>query len=127
MKKLLILFSFFVLAAQIPKPIPGGYDLPNGWRITPAGRHVTTSDYILNLTSTPDGRNLIALHCGYNPHGLLVIDPKTVEITGRTPLKSAWYGMAWNPDGKTLYVSGGNGESRSNPTAAPIYALSYEN
>ena len=50
---------------------------------------MSTSDYILNLSNAPDGRNLIALHSGYNPHRLLVIDPKNVEITQKTPLKSS--------------------------------------
>ena len=79
----------------------------------------------MNVTNTPDGKNVIALHSGYNPHGLVTLDPRNVEITQKIGLKSAWYGMAWAPDGKTLYVSGGNGESRRDPTAAPIYAFSY--
>ncbi len=29
---------------ETPKHIPGGFDLPNGWRITPAGRTVDTLD-----------------------------------------------------------------------------------
>lgn len=127
MRCLLTLAFSGLLAAQAPGPRPNGYDLPNGWRITPAGRHVATADYILNLVNTPDGRSLIALHSGYNPHGLLVIDPKNVEVTEKVGLKSSWFGLAWSPDGKTLYVSGGNAESRRDPTAAPIYAFSYEN
>ena len=115
------------LLAQTPKPITGGYDLPNGWRITPAGRHVSTSDYVLNVTNTPDGRNIIALHSGYNPHGLVVLDTRNVEITQKVGLKSSWFGLAWSPDGGTLYVSGGNAESRRDPTAAPIYAFAFQN
>ncbi|HUQ92399.1 MAG TPA: hypothetical protein VM120_12020 [Bryobacteraceae bacterium] len=127
MRYILVLITAALLCAQLPKPLANGYDLPNGWRISPAGRNVATSDYVLNMVNTPDGRNVIALHSGYNPHGLVVVDPKNVEITAKVPLKSAWFGLAWAPDGKTLYVSGGNGESRRDPTAAPIYALPYEN
>lgn len=125
-RTLLLAFALS-LSAQTPKPIAGGYDLPNGWRITPAGKHVVTNDYVLNLTQAPDGRNTIAVHSGFSPHGLVVVDTRNVEITQRVGLKSAWLGMAWGPDGKTLYVSGGNAQSRTNPTVAPVYAFGYEN
>ncbi|MBI2687259.1 MAG: beta-propeller fold lactonase family protein [Acidobacteria bacterium] len=129
MKLITVLFAACLLPAQqAPRVLPGnGYALPNGWRITPAGKHVVTSDYVLNLTTAPGDQQIVALHSGYNPHGVLVIDPKNVEITQRTPLKSSWFGMAWAPGGKTLYISGGNAESRQNPTAAPVYGFAYAN
>ncbi|MDX1982768.1 MAG: alkaline phosphatase family protein [Bryobacteraceae bacterium] len=128
MRKLIpLLFSIMPLMAQLPKAISGGYDLPNGWRITPAGKHVVTNDYVLNLTPTPDGRNTIAVHSGFSPHGLVVVDTRNVEITQRVGLKSAWLGLAWAPGGKVLYVSGGNAQSRRDPTVAPVYAFGYEN
>jgi YVTN family beta-propeller protein len=113
------------LGGEWPKALEGGYALPNGWRVTPAGRHAVLPDYVLNLAPSPDGTSLIALHCGHSPHGLAVLDPATMEIRQQVPLKSAWLGLAWAPDGRTLYVSGGNAESRANPTAAPIYAFGF--
>ena len=113
------------LAAQLPHKTDHGFLLPNGWQITPTGRHVTLPDYVLNVSPTPDGKRLIALHCGHSPHGLAVIDPVTMAITQEIPLKSAWLGLTWSPDGKRLYVSGGNAESRVKPTAAPIYVFTY--
>ena len=65
---------------------------------------------------TPSTRAILPVHFAGRPcdmdaimaiahkHGLMVIDPKNVEITQKTPLKSAWFGLAWAPDGKTLYV-----------------------
>jgi YVTN family beta-propeller protein len=115
------------LAAQTPQSIPGGYALPNGWRLTPAGKSLETSDMVLNATPAPDGESVIAMHAGYNPHGLVVIDTKTEQIVQRIPLKSAWFGLAWSPDGKRLFVSGGNANGNRNRTRAPIYAFDYSN
>lgn len=111
---------------SVPHPIPGGFELPNGWRLTPVGRHAVTNDYVLNVSTAPDGKNVVALHSGFQKHGLVMIDPLTAEITQKIPLKSAWLGLAWSPDGKKLFVSGGNANSRVQPTAAPIYIFSYE-
>jgi YVTN family beta-propeller protein len=108
-----------------PGATPEGTLLPNGWRLTPAGDHLPTSDYLLNLVSTPDGKRIIGVHGGFNPHGLVVIDPVRWEVLQRVPLKSAWLGLAWSPDGSRLFVSGGNATSRTNATAAPILGFDY--
>ena len=126
MRLLFALALAVTLSAQIPAPAPGGaYDLPNGWRLTPAGKQIRTEDMVLGLSQSPDGKALIALHSGFNPHGLVVMDTKTEEPTQRVTLKSAFLGLAWSPDGKRLFASGGNGESRRNPTTAPIYVFDY--
>ena len=94
---------------QLPNYIAGGFDLPNGWRITPAGKAIATiEDLVLNLVVSPDGRIVIASHSGYLPHGIDVFDVKTQKQTQHIELKTTWLGMTWSPDGHTLYVSGGN-------------------
>lgn len=126
---LLVALSCLAQNNRLPHATPGGFDLPNGWRITPAGKSIVqTEDMVLNLTVAPDGRAVIATHSGYNPHGLVVIDAKTHQATQRIGLKSTWLGLAWSPDGKTLYVSGGNANgNKVKPTLAPIYEFSYIN
>ena len=111
--------------AQWPGPTNGATLLPSGWTLTPAGRHGVTSDYLLNVVEAPDGQAVVGLHCGFNPHGLVVLTPGTWEITQRVPLRSAWFGLAWNPQGSRLYVSGGNASGGSKPEAAPVYAFDY--
>ncbi len=116
-------------AKALPGPVPGGgFDLPNGWRITPAGKRIAdTNDLILKMVPSPDGRVIVAGHGGYLPHGLSVIDAKTHKLIQEIPLKTAWLGLSWSPDGHTLYVSGGNanGEKKIEASTAPIYALAY--
>jgi YVTN family beta-propeller protein len=130
-----IFLAFIVLAAvcrpataQLPHAVPGGFDLANGWRITPLGKAIGTEDMVLKLVTAPDGRVVIASHAGYNPHGIVVLDTRTQEPIQRTGLKSTWMGMAWSRDGDVLYVSGGNANSSEGagaPTRAPIYEFSY--
>ena len=108
-----------------PQAVAGGFDLPNGWRITPTGQAIgTTGDLVLKLVAAPDGKALIANHSGYLPHGLTVIDPVTRKVVQEVKLRSSWMGMAWSSDGKTLYVSGGNADGII-PAKAPIYAFGY--
>ncbi|MEZ5355575.1 MAG: bifunctional YncE family protein/alkaline phosphatase family protein [Bryobacteraceae bacterium] len=126
-----VLAFFLVLAAvssgQKPQPVDGGYFLPNGWRITPAGKPIPTEDMVLNLVVSPDGKAVIASHGGFNPHGLVVIDAAKGDAIQRIPLKAAWFGLAWNPAGNRLFVSGGNQQSRRDPARAPIYVFGYAN
>ena len=114
---------------QGPKHLPDGFDLPNGWRITPAGKAIATiEDLVLNLVVSPDNRIVIASHSGYLPHGIDVFDTKTQKQTQHIPLKTTWLGMTWSLDGHTLYVSGGNATGAKNiaGSAAPIYEFHYE-
>jgi len=134
LRKTLVLFLpvISILLAQGPQreqphPIPDGFALPNGWRITPLGKSIPTEDLVLDTLVTPDGRGVIALHAGYNPHGLLLIDTKTREAVERVALDTAWHGMAWSRDGHQLYVSGGNATGKRTHSRAPIYAFEYRN
>src|SRR5437667_2238237 len=101
-------FIAVALLAQTPHPIPNGYALPNGWRISPLGKAIPTEDLILNLTASLDEKIVVAQHGGFNPHGLVVIDTRTEEPVQRIRLRSAWLGLAWSDDGSRLFVSGGS-------------------
>ena len=115
---------------QTPKYIPGGFDLPNGWRITPAGKPIATiGDWVLNAITSPDGKIVVSSHSGYQPHGIDVIDVRTRKLVQDIPLKTTWLGLAWSSDGHTLFVSGGNatGSKKLAGTMAPIYEFTYKN
>lgn len=115
---------------QVPHPIPGGFALPNGWKITPAGTPIdTVGDLVLDMSTSPDGRVIVASHSGYQPHGLVVIDAKTRKEVQNIPLRTAWYGMSWSSDGHTLFVPGGNasGSRFADGPLPPVYEFHYEN
>ena len=53
----------------------------NGWGMTPAGEHVPTSDLALKLVVAPDKQRLVAVHGGFNRHGVTLIDIITRKET----------------------------------------------
>jgi YVTN family beta-propeller protein len=110
-----------------PSVLTNGADLPNGWRVTPAGKTLAqTGDLVLNLTVSPDGRAVIGVHGGFRPHGLDVFDVRSQKLVQQIPLTTAWVGLSWSEDGRTLYVAGGNASgSLSGRSAAPIYEFAY--
>ncbi len=119
-----LLLSLAALGQQKPHPLPDGYALPNGWTITPAGKSIPAQDMVLNLSLAPDGRSFVALEGGYNEEGLLVIGAESRTPAQHIVLPTVWLGLAWHPDGKRLFVSGGNGTgTRGQP--APIRAFAY--
>jgi YVTN family beta-propeller protein len=122
----LLIIGFCAGAAlgQLPGPADGGYYLPNGWTITPVGTPVRVADHPLNIVPSPDGKVMVALHCGYNPHGIVTIDAETNEVVQTIPLPTAWFGLAWHPHGSMLYVSGGNNRAEEG-IRAPIYVFTY--
>jgi YVTN family beta-propeller protein len=123
---------------RLPKHFADGSDLPNGWRITPAGKPIgTLGDMVTNLTASPDGKVVVAVNSGFLPHALTVFDTKTRKQTQHIDLKATFLGMAWSADGHTLFVSGGNSSGhniKSDPIALPghkstpgIYMFGYAN
>src|SRR5438128_929519 len=87
-----------------PIIVPGadgnGTLLFNGWRISPAGRHVFTGDMLLGGAISPDSSTLAIANCGYGPHALHLFDIATEKEIVKLPMGRSWNGIAWAPDGK---------------------------
>ncbi|HVV73249.1 MAG TPA: SMP-30/gluconolactonase/LRE family protein, partial [Verrucomicrobiae bacterium] len=96
---------------------PGENLLFNGWGISPAGHHIPVSDLALRLVVAPDQLRLIAVHGGFNEHGVTLIDPVKGEQTQFLPLRKSWNGLAFSHDGKHFFVSGGD--------SGQIHAFTY--
>ncbi len=85
--------------------------LPNGWKISPAGRHILVGDLPLNMVQTPDDDYLIVTNNGYTKPTLTVVDLKRGYVKSRLAVEHAWLGLAWHPDGQRLFSSGANQNS----------------
>ena len=96
-----------VRPAVFPGFLGGGITLlPNGWKLSPAGRHIQVGDLPLAMVESPDGGSLFIANNGYSAPSLTVVDVKEQAVRGTIPLDHAWLGLAWHPDGRRLYVSG---------------------
>jgi len=79
--------------------------LPNGWKISPAGKHIQLDDLPMEMLESPDGRYLIVTNNGYSKPILDIVDLQHLYIKDRVSIENAWLGLAWNPTGERLYAS----------------------
>ncbi len=92
----------------LPGPKPGGTLLPNGWTITPQGAQIPVSDLPLNMVISPDGHYLVVTTNGDGDQTIEVIDLAVGKSVQTITVKKSWLGIAFAPDGKRLFVSGGD-------------------
>jgi len=85
--------------------------LPNGWKISPAGRHLSVGDLPLAMAESRDGRYLVVTNNGYAKPTLTLVDLRAFTVKERLSVEDAWLGLEWNAAGDRLYSSGGNGNS----------------
>src|SRR5215510_8666409 len=95
-------------ALQLPGKTPAGTLLPNGWTLTPEGKQIPVSDLPLNMVMSNDGRYLLVTTNGNGDQTIVVIDLKTSESVQTINVKKSWLGLAFRPDGKRFFVSGGD-------------------
>ena len=75
-------------------PTERGFLLPNGWTLTPAGKHVVLTDLPLNIVPLADNRRALVATSGYNKHELVADRPRTAKSDrqGGGPGKLVWIG-----------------------------------
>src|ERR1700733_13899164 len=82
--------------------------LPNGWKLSPAGRSLPLGDLPLNMQLSASGRLLAVTNNGESTQRIQLIDPKTEKQLDIRVVGKAWYGLAFSHDEKMLYAGGGN-------------------
>jgi YVTN family beta-propeller protein len=107
------------LAAQTPPdkprvagPTDRGFLLPNGWHLTPVGKHLVTTDLPLNIVPLKDGKHALVATSGYNRHDLTLVDVSGPEpkVVDQQSARQSWYGLAVGGDGgKVWWSAGGQG------------------
>lgn len=112
--------TFTAPAGERPAAIDraGATVIPNGRLIDPAGTTVEVAPHPFGLELSPDGRTVATANGGIKPFSVSL-----VATTGQQPdvrqippgnngdsgvINAVFMGLAYSPDGKSLYVSGGN-------------------
>src|ERR1700744_5421869 len=100
----------FYAQAQLPGKIEKTNQvlLPNGWKLSPAGRQLGIGDLPLNLQLSSSGRLMAVTNNGQSTQSVQLIDPKNEKLLDEKVVGKSWYGLAFSRDEKKLYVSGGN-------------------
>jgi YVTN family beta-propeller protein len=93
------------IAAQDPS---GARRLPTGARLDPAGVSYDLGSMPLAMVLSPEKNRLIVLLNGWREQGIQVLDRVSGQVLQKIPLPAVFLGVAFSPDGKSLYVSGGN-------------------
>ncbi|AMV37291.1 bifunctional YncE family protein/alkaline phosphatase family protein [Planctomyces sp. SH-PL62] len=96
-----------VTAPRTAGPVEGGYLLPNGWTITPAGEQVVLPDLPLNILPLADGKRVLVSNSGYNDHDLSLIDLEKKKVVARQNVRQSWFGLAHDPATDRLWWAGG--------------------
>src|SRR5260221_3440368 len=92
-------------AAAPTRPIATGVGLD------PVGDAVTLGSMPLAVLMAPGGDKLVVVLSGWREQGIQVVDVASHKVTQTLKQDAAFYGAAFSPDGKALYVSGGNDDS----------------
>lgn len=82
--------------------------LPTGNVLDPAGTSVGVGSLPLAMEVSPDGRHAVLLLNGWREQGLQVVDRFTGQVVQTVPQAAAFLGLAFGPDGRSLWTSGGN-------------------
>ncbi len=82
--------------------------LPNGWQLSPAGRHLPLGDLPLNMAVSSSKKLLAVTNNGQSVQSIQLINTATEKILDNIVVATAWYGLKFSTDEKWLYASAGN-------------------
>lgn len=101
-----LLFCFVSIAGF--SQTPSSVLLPNGWKLSPVGASMPLGDLPLNLEVSPSSKYMAVTNNGQGVQTIELIDLKSRKKIDSVVVKRSWYGLAFSPDEKSLYVSGGH-------------------
>jgi len=82
--------------------------LSTGVTLDPESPTVPVGQFPLAMVRSPDGSRVVLLLSGYQDQGIQVVDAATGAVLQTELQPAAFLGVAFSPDGRTLYASGGN-------------------
>lgn len=113
-KHLLTGIAALLFTSQLLAQTPGKIEntkqvlLPNGWKLSPAGRSLHLGDLPLNIKLSSSSSMLAVTNNGQSTQSIQLIDPVHETILDEKVIGKSWYGLSFSRDEKMLYASGGN-------------------
>ena len=114
-KKLLILFQIILVGFTVNLPAQTLQEieshivsLPNGWKLTPAGKLLPLGDLPLNIAVSPSKKLAAITNNGESDQTIQLVDIEHEVILDSIIIGKAWLGLTFSDDGNYLYASGGN-------------------
>lgn len=107
-KRILLAFflvsTFFANAQNLPPQVL----LPNGWKLSPAGRSFELGDLPLNLVVSHNKQYIAVTNNGQSIQQIQMVDVKAEKVIDSVIIPKSWYGLTFTSDDKFLYASGGH-------------------
>ncbi|MDP9201069.1 MAG: SMP-30/gluconolactonase/LRE family protein [Gemmatimonadota bacterium] len=82
--------------------------LPTGARLDPAGVSHDLGSMPLAMALSPEKDRIVVLLNGWREQGIQVVERSSGRVLQTIPLPAVFLGIAFSPDGRSLYVSGGD-------------------
>jgi DNA-binding beta-propeller fold protein YncE len=104
----IILLQALWVAAQSNNNTSNKIQLPNGWKLSPAGKSLPLGDLPLNMAVSKSKKLMAVTNNGQSKQSIQLIDLENDKIEDNISIDKSWLGIVFSPDEKSLFVSGGN-------------------
>jgi YVTN family beta-propeller protein len=104
---------FFIFIRHSDAQIPGTTQnntvlLPNGWKLSPAGKSIPLGDLPLNMVISNNKKYAAVTNNGQSIQTIDLIDLKNEKKIDTIIIPKSWYGLAFSSNDKYIYASAGN-------------------
>lgn len=93
------------LSAQHMSPV---VSLPNGWKLSPAGKSFALGDLPLNMAVSHSKKFIAVTNNGVSAHSIMLIDVKSARVIDSIIIPKAWYGLTFSASDQFLYAAAGH-------------------
>lgn len=105
---IMMIFIVRLSAQTLPEVESHAILLPNGWKLTPAGKLLPLGDLPLNIAISPSKKLAAVTNNGESDQIIQLVDIDHEVILDSIIIGKAWLGMTFSDDSRFLYASGGN-------------------
>jgi YVTN family beta-propeller protein len=105
---LFFLVCMLLCTITFSQSLPHSVQLPNGWKLSPAGTGFVLGDLPLNIEVSPSGKYAAVTNNGQGTQTLQIIETASRKKTDSLVVNKLWYGLAFTRDEKFLYAAAGH-------------------